>query len=55
MAVTPDYQSLTRAAYVLHEEKLISNLKLINSVKEEAGISIILALKALLCGRCFHW
>jgi carboxynorspermidine decarboxylase len=53
MAVTPDYQSLTRAAYVLHEEKLISNLKLINSVKEEAGISIILALKGFAMWKMF--
>jgi carboxynorspermidine decarboxylase len=40
-----DYNSLPLPAYVLHEADLIKNLALINSVKESAGVSIILALK----------
>lgn len=42
---TEKYNQLTRAAYVLHEEKLISNLELIAAVRDQAGIEIILALK----------
>ncbi|MCO6460314.1 MAG: carboxynorspermidine decarboxylase [Saprospiraceae bacterium] len=53
MTNNPDYSSLTGAAYVLHEEKLIRNLELIRSVKEEAGVSIILALKGFAMWRMF--
>lgn len=47
------YGSLKRAAFVLHEEKLIKNLELIKRVKEEAGISIILALKGFSMWKMF--
>ncbi|HNF22547.1 MAG TPA: carboxynorspermidine decarboxylase, partial [Saprospiraceae bacterium] len=53
MTNNPDYSSLTGAAYVLHEDKLIRNLELIRSVKEEAGVSIILALKGFAMWRMF--
>lgn len=53
MTNNPDYSSLIGAAYVLHEEKLIRNLELIRSVKEEAGVSIILALKGFAMWRMF--
>lgn len=53
MSQVPDYSSLTRAAYVLHEDKLIRNLELIRRVKEEAGVSIILALKGFAMWRMF--
>jgi carboxynorspermidine decarboxylase len=44
-SVSAIYSSLKNAAFVLHEKKLISNLELISSVKKQAGIKIILALK----------
>lgn len=47
------YSNLDRAAYVLHEEKLIRNLELIRTVKEKAGIEIILALKGFAMWRMF--
>jgi len=47
------YSGLKSAAYVLHEEKLIRNLELIRQVKEEAGISIILALKGFSMWKMF--
>ncbi len=47
------YASLPKAAYVLHEDKLIKNLELIKRVKDEAGISIILALKGFSMWKMF--
>jgi carboxynorspermidine decarboxylase len=40
-----DINKLPSPAYILDEARLIKNLKLINRVQEEAGVSIILALK----------
>lgn len=47
------YAQLNKAAYVLHEEKLIKNLELIQKVKDDAGISIILALKGFAMWKMF--
>ncbi len=41
-----DYQKLDRPAFVLQEDALRQNLKLISGVAEETGVHIILALKA---------
>lgn len=41
-----DYKNIASPAYVLEKEKLIRNLELLHNVKQQAGISIILALKA---------
>ncbi|MEM9219262.1 MAG: carboxynorspermidine decarboxylase [Cyanobacteria bacterium P01_F01_bin.150] len=40
-----DYRRIPSPCYVLEAERLISNLELINSVQQRAGITIILALK----------
>ncbi|MBR9920885.1 MAG: carboxynorspermidine decarboxylase [Bacteroidetes bacterium] len=40
-----DIQKMPSPAYVLEEELLVKNLELLRSVSQEAGISIILALK----------
>lgn len=40
------YPHIDSPAYVLEEEKLIANLQLLSRVKSEAGIEIIMALKA---------
>ncbi len=40
-----DYSQIPSPCYVLEEEKLISNLKLINEVQQQSGGHIILALK----------
>ncbi|MBX2929184.1 MAG: carboxynorspermidine decarboxylase [Saprospiraceae bacterium] len=40
-----NYTSPAPAAYILEERKLRTNLELIQSVQQEAGVSIILALK----------
>lgn len=53
MSHISEYSSLRRAAYVLDEQKLIANLKLIRRVRDEAGISIILALKGFAMWRMF--
>jgi carboxynorspermidine decarboxylase len=41
-----DYIQIPSPCFVLEEEKLHNNLKLIKSVKEKAGVEIILAFKA---------
>ena len=41
-----DYTKIPSPCYVLEEEKLRKNLKLIRSVKERAGVEIIMAFKA---------
>ena len=47
------YQNLTTAAFVLDESKLIRNLELISSVRDRAGVEIILALKGFSMWRTF--
>ncbi len=41
------YSDIDSPAYVLEEKKLIRNLELLQHVRDEAGIEIILALKAI--------
>jgi carboxynorspermidine decarboxylase len=47
------YHQLSGSAFVLEEQKLIDNLSLIKRVREEAGVSIILALKGFAMWRVF--
>lgn len=48
-----DYSKVPSPAFVLEEERLIQNLKLIAEVQEKAGVSIILALKGFAMWRTF--
>src|SRR3954469_8758745 len=45
-----DYHKIPSPSFVLEEEKLLKNLKLLKYVQEQAGINIICALK----GFAFH-
>ena len=45
MSINMEYPQIPSPCYVLEEELLISNLKLLASVREKAGIEIICALK----------
>jgi carboxynorspermidine decarboxylase len=47
------YHQLNGSAFVLEEKKLINNLSLIKKIREEAGVSIILALKGFAMWRVF--
>ena len=47
------YKTLNKATFVLNEQKLIDNLKLIRSVKDRAGVDIILALKGFAMWKFF--
>ncbi|MEL7124222.1 MAG: carboxynorspermidine decarboxylase [Bacteroidota bacterium] len=47
------YHNIPSPAYVLDEGRLIKNLELIKRVQDEAGVSIILALKAFSMWRVF--
>lgn len=47
------YESLPSPCYILSEEALIANLQLLNMVQQEAGVSIICALKGYSFWRSF--
>ena len=46
-----DINKIPSPCYVMEEKLLRNNLSLIKSVKERAGVNIILAFKALLYGK----
>lgn len=48
-----DIQQVPSPAYVLEQDRLIKNLELIKRVQDEAGVSIILALKGFAMWRVF--
>jgi carboxynorspermidine decarboxylase len=48
-----DYSQIPSPCFVLEEERLRKNLALIRSVKDEAGVEIIVALKAFAMWRVF--
>lgn len=48
-----DFNEVPSPCYVMEEEKLRSNLELIKSVKERAGVNIILAFKAFAMWKSF--
>jgi carboxynorspermidine decarboxylase len=48
-----DFSKIPSPCYVLEEERLRKNLELIRSVKEQAGINIILAFKSFAMWRAF--
>ncbi|MBY5958412.1 carboxynorspermidine decarboxylase [Membranicola marinus] len=47
MTINENYPHINAPAYVLEEKKLIKNLEMLREVRDEAGIEIILALKAV--------
>lgn len=48
-----DFNKIPSPCYVLEEELLLNNLKIIQSVKERAGVEIILAFKAFAMWKAF--
>ena len=48
-----DYNNIPSPSYVLDESLLPRNLKLIKSVKDEAGVEIIIAFKAFANWKAF--
>ncbi|MGL4412262.1 MAG: carboxynorspermidine decarboxylase [Bacteroidales bacterium] len=48
-----DFKQLPSPCYVMEEDKLRANLELIKSVKERAGVNIILAFKAFAMWKAF--
>lgn len=45
MSKFPDWNKIHSPAFLLDKKKLISNLELLNSVQQKAGVNILLALK----------
>lgn len=48
-----NYKVIPSPAYVLEEERLVKNLELLNSVQQQAGVQIILALKGFAMWKVF--
>ena len=49
-----DINKIPSPCYVMEEKLLRNNLSLIKSVKERAGVNIILAFKAFALCKAFH-